>query len=261
LKAGSSKPLSAAQACIHWHTNLRASLHPAMDTYYVITYSLIGAVSLWLAIGYLSGSIPYGLLIAKAFGLGNLRSIGSGNIGATNVLRTGSKPAAAATLLLDALKGTIPVLAPIPTRRSGSDCSGIRRISGAHLPGLAEVQGRQGRCHLCRHPAGLRLAVSGGFCCHLAQCGGDFAVFVARCPDCLSGCARLCLLCSKFHHCTGFCCHDSHRLSHTSHQHFTVARGRGKPHRQQGQAVTVRRPILPPRPSAMTNAWPAFASR
>jgi glycerol-3-phosphate acyltransferase PlsY len=51
------------------------------------------------------------VLIARAFGLGNLREIGSGNIGATNVLRTGSKPAAAATLLLDALKGTVPVIA------------------------------------------------------------------------------------------------------------------------------------------------------
>jgi glycerol-3-phosphate acyltransferase PlsY len=62
-------------------------------------------------LGYLSGTVPYGLLIARAFGLGNLREIGSGNIGATNVLRTGSKPAAAATLLLDALKGTVPVIA------------------------------------------------------------------------------------------------------------------------------------------------------
>lgn len=62
-------------------------------------------------LGYLSGTVPYGLLLARAFGLGNLREIGSGNIGATNVLRTGSKPAAAATLLLDALKGTVPVIA------------------------------------------------------------------------------------------------------------------------------------------------------
>ncbi|NNK78698.1 MAG: glycerol-3-phosphate 1-O-acyltransferase PlsY [Litoreibacter sp.] len=62
------------------------------------------------ALSYLLGSIPFGLVIAKLFGLGNLREIGSGNIGATNVLRTGSKPAAAATLILDSGKGAIAVL-------------------------------------------------------------------------------------------------------------------------------------------------------
>ena len=54
---------------------------------------------LWAVIGYLLGSIPFGILITKAMGLGDVRAIGSGNIGATNVLRTGSKPAAIATLL------------------------------------------------------------------------------------------------------------------------------------------------------------------
>lgn len=63
-----------------------------------------------LAFGYLLGSIPFGVLMAKVFGLGNLREVGSGNIGATNVLRTGSKKAAIFTLLLDMLKGTVPVL-------------------------------------------------------------------------------------------------------------------------------------------------------
>ncbi|PLP58750.1 glycerol-3-phosphate acyltransferase [Mesorhizobium loti] len=61
-------------------------------------------------IGYLCGSIPFGLLLTRAAGLGDVRSIGSGNIGATNVLRTGNKGLAAATLILDALKGTIPAL-------------------------------------------------------------------------------------------------------------------------------------------------------
>lgn len=63
-----------------------------------------------LAFGYLLGSIPFGLLLTRAAGLGDVRSIGSGNIGATNVLRTGNKGLAAATLLLDALKGTAAVL-------------------------------------------------------------------------------------------------------------------------------------------------------
>jgi glycerol-3-phosphate acyltransferase PlsY len=63
-----------------------------------------------LALGYLLGSIPFGLLLTRAAGLGDIRSIGSGNIGATNVLRTGNKKLAAATLLLDALKGLAAVL-------------------------------------------------------------------------------------------------------------------------------------------------------
>ncbi|MCC5986775.1 MAG: glycerol-3-phosphate 1-O-acyltransferase PlsY [Pararhodobacter sp.] len=64
-----------------------------------------------VAIGaYLLGSVPFGLVIARALGLGDLRSIGSGNIGATNVLRTGHRGAALATLLLDAGKGGIAVL-------------------------------------------------------------------------------------------------------------------------------------------------------
>ncbi|KAA3450080.1 glycerol-3-phosphate acyltransferase [Mesorhizobium sp. SARCC-RB16n] len=71
-----------------------------------MTYGLILA----LAFGYLLGSIPFGLLLTRAAGLGDVRKIGSGNIGATNVLRTGNKGLAAATLLLDAMKGTAAVL-------------------------------------------------------------------------------------------------------------------------------------------------------
>ncbi len=61
-------------------------------------------------VGYLIGSIPFGLLLTKAAGMGDVRSIGSGNIGATNVLRTGNKGLAAATLLLDLGKGLAAVL-------------------------------------------------------------------------------------------------------------------------------------------------------
>jgi acyl phosphate:glycerol-3-phosphate acyltransferase len=69
-----------------------------------MTYSLVFLLS------YLAGSIPFGLLVTRALGLGDVRKIGSGNIGATNVLRTGNKAAAAATLILDAAKGAVPVL-------------------------------------------------------------------------------------------------------------------------------------------------------
>ena len=65
---------------------------------------------LWAVIGYLLGSIPFGMVLARIMGLGNLREIGSGNSGATNVLRTGNKTAAALTLLLDGGKGAVAVL-------------------------------------------------------------------------------------------------------------------------------------------------------
>ena len=69
-----------------------------------------GTVLLALVIGYLLGSIPFGLLLTRAAGKGDIRGVGSGNIGATNVLRTGSKGLAIATLLLDALKGAAAVV-------------------------------------------------------------------------------------------------------------------------------------------------------
>jgi glycerol-3-phosphate acyltransferase PlsY len=68
-----------------------------------------GALGLAAAIGYLAGSIPFGLVLTKLAGAGDVRAIGSGNIGATNVLRTGRKGLAIATLVLDVLKGAVPV--------------------------------------------------------------------------------------------------------------------------------------------------------
>ena len=67
-------------------------------------------IFLLTAAGYLLGSIPFGVLLTRAFGAGDLRQIGSGNIGATNVLRTGRKGLAAATLILDGAKGAVAVL-------------------------------------------------------------------------------------------------------------------------------------------------------
>ncbi|MBS0242104.1 MAG: glycerol-3-phosphate 1-O-acyltransferase PlsY [Proteobacteria bacterium] len=68
------------------------------------------AIVLSLAVGYLLGSVPFGLLLTRAAGLGDVRKIGSGSIGATNVLRTGNKKIALATVLLDGLKGTAAVV-------------------------------------------------------------------------------------------------------------------------------------------------------
>jgi acyl phosphate:glycerol-3-phosphate acyltransferase len=75
-----------------------------------IIESSITVLTLWAVIGYLIGSIAFGVLVTRAMNLGDLRSIGSGNIGATNVLRTGNKKAAALTLLLDGGKGAVAVL-------------------------------------------------------------------------------------------------------------------------------------------------------
>jgi glycerol-3-phosphate acyltransferase PlsY len=66
-----------------------------------------------LVVGYLLGSIPFGLLLTRLAGIGDVRRIGSGNIGATNVLRTGRKDLAAATLVLDALKATVAYMVPV----------------------------------------------------------------------------------------------------------------------------------------------------
>ncbi|MCA0871794.1 glycerol-3-phosphate 1-O-acyltransferase PlsY [Seohaeicola saemankumensis] len=73
-------------------------------------YTPTAQLIFWALAGYGLGSIPFGLVLARIMGLGNLREIGSGNIGATNVLRTGNKLAAALTLLLDGGKGAVAVL-------------------------------------------------------------------------------------------------------------------------------------------------------
>ncbi|MDO9526927.1 MAG: glycerol-3-phosphate 1-O-acyltransferase PlsY [Gemmobacter sp.] len=72
--------------------------------------STLPALLMVAGLGYLLGSVPFGMVMARAFGLGDLRAIGSGNIGATNVLRTGNKLAALLTLILDAGKGGLAVL-------------------------------------------------------------------------------------------------------------------------------------------------------
>jgi glycerol-3-phosphate acyltransferase PlsY len=78
-------------------------------------------------LGYLLGSIPFGLLLTRMAGLGDIRSIGSGNIGATNVLRTGNKGLALATLLLDGAKGAVAVL----IARAATQSEDIAVIAGA----------------------------------------------------------------------------------------------------------------------------------
>jgi glycerol-3-phosphate acyltransferase PlsY len=100
---------------------------------------------LWAVIGYLLGSIPFGLVVTRAMGLGDVRAIGSGNIGATNVLRTGSKGAALATLLLDAGKAIAAViLARIFAAEDAAQIAGAAAFAGHCYPVWLRFRGGKG---------------------------------------------------------------------------------------------------------------------
>ena len=105
---------------------------------------LLTAISA-IVLGYICGSIPFGLLLTRAAGLADIRSIGSGNIGATNVLRTGSKPIAAATLACDMLKGTIPVaLFNYWGGESAALLAGLAAVAGHIFPLWLKFRGGKG---------------------------------------------------------------------------------------------------------------------
>ncbi|WP_050528112.1 glycerol-3-phosphate 1-O-acyltransferase PlsY [Pseudorhodobacter aquimaris] len=96
-------------------------------------------------LAYLLGSVPFGLVITRALGLGDLRAIGSGNIGATNVLRTGNKGAALATLLLDAGKGGIAVLvARMAVGEDAAQLAGLAAFFGHVFPVWLGFKGGKG---------------------------------------------------------------------------------------------------------------------
>lgn len=97
-----------------------------------------------LVVGYAFGSIPFGLLLTKAAGLGDVRSIGSGNIGATNVLRTGRKDIAAATLLLDALKATAAALIMSAFSPEAGALAGFGAFLGHIFPVWLKFKGGKG---------------------------------------------------------------------------------------------------------------------
>ncbi|WP_412564131.1 glycerol-3-phosphate 1-O-acyltransferase PlsY [Thalassobius sp. MITS945101] len=107
--------------------------------------STVPTLGLWGLIGYLLGSIPFGMVLAAVMGLGNLRDIGSGNIGATNVLRTGSKKAAALTLFLDGGKAAVAVL--LARAFAGEDAAqlaGLMAFVGHCFPVWLKFKGGKG---------------------------------------------------------------------------------------------------------------------
>lgn len=102
-------------------------------------------IFVFACLGYLFGSVPFGLLLTRAAGLGDIRAIGSGNIGATNVLRTGNKKLAAATLLLDGAKGAVAVMAA--RALAGDDAAlaaGLFSIIGHVFPVWLKFRGGKG---------------------------------------------------------------------------------------------------------------------
>jgi glycerol-3-phosphate acyltransferase PlsY len=128
--------------------------------------------ALVIAVGYLLGSIPFGLLLTRLFGAGDLRAIGSGSIGATNVLRTGRKGLAAATVLLDAGKGAAAVLLARYAFGGGEGLAAIAAIVGHCFPVWLAFRGGKG------------FATAAGACLALAWpvflvCGAVWAAAIA----------------------------------------------------------------------------------
>jgi len=111
-----------------------------LDPWLIAVPYLAGA----LIFGYLLGSIPFGLVFTKMAGMGDVRSIGSGNIGATNVLRTGNKKIAAATLLGDLLKGTVAVLIASQFGPDTSVLAGLGAFLGHCFPVWLKFKGGKG---------------------------------------------------------------------------------------------------------------------
>jgi acyl phosphate:glycerol-3-phosphate acyltransferase len=124
-------------------------------------------------IGYLCGSIPFGLLLTQAAGLGDVRKVGSGNIGATNVLRMGNKKIAALTLLCDGLKGYFPVLAAILWGgEHAALAAGLAALAGHIFPMWLKFKGGKGVA------TGLGVIFAWGWTLGLLFCTIWLAVFL-----------------------------------------------------------------------------------
>lgn len=116
-------------------------------------------LSMSFFLSYLCGSIPFGLLLAKAFNLGDIRTIGSGNIGATNVLRTGNKKVAAITLLLDMMKGFLPAFIFVQYSPLIASLAAFGAILGHCYPIWLKFKGGKGVATILGILIGLNLFV------------------------------------------------------------------------------------------------------
>ncbi|WP_069438146.1 glycerol-3-phosphate 1-O-acyltransferase PlsY [Methyloceanibacter methanicus] len=125
---------------------------------------MLGLCLLSFVIGYLLGAIPFGLILTKLAGLGDVRQIGSGNIGATNVLRTGNKGLAALTLLLDLLKGTVAVLIGGMAGPYGALAAGLGAFLGHLFPVWLGFRGGKGVATYIGVALGLYWPAAVGFC-------------------------------------------------------------------------------------------------
>lgn len=105
---------------------------------------MIVDVILFFVLGYLLGSVPSGLLLTRAAGFGDIRAIGSGNIGATNVLRTGNKKLAALTLFFDALKGVVAVYIAAYFSPSAEQVAALGAVLGHMFPVWLRFKGGKG---------------------------------------------------------------------------------------------------------------------
>jgi glycerol-3-phosphate acyltransferase PlsY len=127
-------------------------------------------ILLLTALAYLLGSIPFGLLLTRAAGLGDIRNIGSGNIGATNVLRTGKRGLAAATLLLDGGKGAVAVLIARHFGFPAPLCAGFAVFLGHLFPVWLRFHGGKGAA------TGLGVLLAEAFPVGLIACASWLAV-------------------------------------------------------------------------------------
>ncbi len=128
-------------------------------------------------LAYLLGSVPFGIVITRAMGLGDLRAIGSGNIGATNVLRTGNKRAAAATLILDAAKGAVAVLvARWLVAEDAAQLAGLAAFLGHLWPVWLRFKGGKGMATFLGILLALSFPVGLGACATWAVVAAVFRI-------------------------------------------------------------------------------------
>lgn len=137
---------------------------PPSDDWAAVLPSTLGLCLFSSALGYLLGSIPFGLILTKLTGRGDVRAIGSGNIGATNVLRTGSKGLAALTLLLDVLKGAAAVWIGSHFGPYAAMAGGLGAFLGHLFPVWLGFRGGKGVATYIGVALGLFWPVGLGFC-------------------------------------------------------------------------------------------------